>query len=330
MAGSDSEPLTIWVVSDGRAGIEVQPLGLADAIARRRPARTILKRIGWKGAIGRLPWGLIPFPRALLRSPAEIAPPWPDLWIAAGRATLPLSTRIRDWSAGATFVVQTQDPQTPPRAFDLVIPPRHDRLEGANVFPITGSPNRVTPGRLSDDLARFASLIAPLPHPRVAVLVGGKSRAFDLSPTRAAAIADQVATAVEAAGGSIMLTYSRRTPAEAQAAITERLRDVPGTIWDGAGENPYFAFLAGADVLLATEDSVNIATEAASTGKPLYILAMEGGSPKFARFHRDLEDQGISRRFNGDLETWSYPPLAETDRAADEILRRLDAHRAGS
>jgi mitochondrial fission protein ELM1 len=33
-----SKPLTIWAVSDGRAGIESQVLGLAEAIARQTPA----------------------------------------------------------------------------------------------------------------------------------------------------------------------------------------------------------------------------------------------------------------------------------------------------
>ena len=122
-------PLKIWAVSDGRAGIEAQVVGLADAVAALVPATVTLKRISYRAGLGRLPALFNPFPRAALTDPGQIARPWPDLWIAAGRATLPLSIRVRRWSRGKTFVVQLQDPRLPPQMFDLVIPPRHDRLD---------------------------------------------------------------------------------------------------------------------------------------------------------------------------------------------------------
>ncbi len=324
------QPLTLWAVSDGRAGIEAQVLGLAEAIARVRPSRIVVKRVAWKGRNGRLPWWLVPFPRRVLDPASDIAAPWPDIWLAAGRATLPLSLRIRRWSRGRTFVVQTQDPRTPLQAYDLVVPPAHDRLQGENVFPILGSPNRLTPERMKDDLARFEAQLSPLPHPRVAVLVGGTSKAFDLSPERAAAMAREIEAAVREAGGSIMLTFSRRTPDAARSILAARLRDLPGVIWDGEGDNPYFAFLGAADCVLATEDSTNLATDAAATGKPLFVLAMDGESPKFRLFHEELQRRGIARPFEGVLHGWSYPPLAETDRAAAEVLRRYDLRRAAS
>jgi len=48
-------PLTIWAVSDGRVGIEAQVLGLAEAVARQRPAEILVKRIAWPFGLGRLP-----------------------------------------------------------------------------------------------------------------------------------------------------------------------------------------------------------------------------------------------------------------------------------
>ena len=53
-------PIVIWAVSDGRAGIEAQALGLAEAVARVRPAEILVKRIGWRAGLGRLPWRMIP------------------------------------------------------------------------------------------------------------------------------------------------------------------------------------------------------------------------------------------------------------------------------
>jgi mitochondrial fission protein ELM1 len=315
-------------VSDGRAGIEAQVVGLADAVARQHPAEIALKRIAYRGQFGRLPALLNPFPRAALAERAQIAPPWPDLWIAAGRATLPLSIRMRRWSRGETFVVQLQDPRLPPQMFDLVVPPRHDRLVGDNVLPITGSPHRVTPERLAAGVEQFRGQIDPLPSPRVAVLVGGTSKAFDLSSERAAEMARLIREGIEAAGGSLLMTFSRRTPEPARALLAARLRDLPGLIWDNQGPNPYFAFLGAADFVLVTEDSTNMAAEAASTGKPVFVLKMDGASDKFALFHRDLADRGAARPYRGELQPWTYTPLAETDRAAQEVVRRLAAHGA--
>jgi hypothetical protein len=319
MAGP--RPLRIWAVSDGRAGIEAQALGLAEAVARLKPAHISVKRIGWKAGLGRLPWRLIP-PGARTGDP--IAAPYPDIWIAAGRATLPLSTRMLKWAEGRTFVVQTQAPRAPLDRFDLVVPPEHDGLTGPNVFPILGAPNRVTPERLALELARFKDVLAPLPRPRVVVIVGGKSRAHDLSPAGAGELAARIASAIEPAGGALLLSFTRRTPPAAREAMTAALARLPGMIWDGTGDNPYFAFLAAADAILVTEDSTNLATDAAATGKPLFVLPMDGHSPKLARFHAELQRRGIARPFAGELTAPRYPALLETDRAARELLRRYD------
>ena len=322
MADPPAPELTIWAVSDGRVGIEAQVLGLAEAVARRRPAKIVVKRIGWKWGLGRLPWRLIP--RWALKTDSPVAAPWPDIWIGAGRASLPLSTAMRELSGGKTFVVQTQDPGSAAPVLDLVIPPTHDELVGDNVLPIVGAPNRMNAEAFARDLARFRPTIDPLPHPRVAMIVGGKSKSHDLSPDRARRMAAEVAKAVRAIDGSLLVSFTRRTPPEAQAVLTQGLAGIPGWIWDGEGDNPYFAFLAAADIILVTEDSTNLATDAATTGKPVHVLAMEGGGRKFERFHEDLARRGVTRRFAGKLNHWNYPPLDETNRAAAELLSRFD------
>ena len=327
---TDRSPLSIWVVSDGRAGMENQALGLAEALQRLLPSAIFVKRVRWRAGFEKLPsalkapWMLdaksdAPFPKT--------GEDWPDVWIGTGRATLPLSLMARRRSGGKTFVVQTQDPRWRTSAYDLVVAPRHDEIEGANILSITGSPHRISPARLAEGAAGFADVLEPLPHPRVAVLIGGKSRAHDLPEDHATALAGQIAGAIDAAGGSLMLTYSRRTPEAAKAKMTALLAHLPGLIWDGTGPNPYFAFLHFADHILVTEDSANMAAEAASTGKPVHILPMVATRPadKFARLHQDLGDQGAARPFDGRLEHWTYEPLNETERAARAIIERLQA-----
>ncbi len=325
----ENKPLTIWAVADGRAGIVNQVQGVAEAVARLTPAEITLKRIGWKGYLDPLPARWNPAPRSGMSSgSSDFTPPWPDLMIAAGRASLPLSIRMREWSGGKTFVVQLQDPRLPADLFDMVVPPFHDELSGRGIFPVVGSPHRVTPERLAQDFETFKARIAPLPRPRVAVLIGGKSKAFDITPTTAHALADRIARMVEGVGGSVLLTTSRRTPAAAREILTARLSALPGFLWDGEGENPYFAFLAAADVVVATEDSINMVAEAASTGKPIHIAAVDGKQRRKRLFHADLLERGIAKPFTGEYRTWTYQALRETDRLAGAILTSLSAKTA--
>lgn len=319
-AGPDK--LTIWAVSDGRAGIESQVLGLAEAVARLAPAEVTPKRLKFNGVYRMLPAPLQLSPRkALAKDSDQLEPPWPDIWIGAGRVAVTFAMCIRKWSNAKTFVVQVQDPRWPARLFDLVIPPLHDRIEGPGIFPITGSPHRVTAERLKAEAPAFAAAIDPLPHPRVAVLIGGKSRSHDLSNARAIAMAEEIAAEVARAGGAVLATFSRRTPHAARQLMAHRLRQLPGIVWEGEGPNPYFAFLAAADHILVTEDSANMATEAAATGKPVHVLKMDGHSRKFDLFHEALRAHGAARPFSR-LESWTYEPLNETERAAAEVLRR--------
>src|SRR5438552_4092296 len=125
----------------------------------------------------------------------------------------------------------------------------------------------------------------------------------------------------------------RATPArlaEARLRFT-RLAGLPAEIWDGSGDNPYYAYLAAADALLVTADSVSMISEAAATGKPVHILELAknrwGGDGKFARFHATIREAGITRPFTGEIESWSYSPLDDTARAGKllrgQVLARL-------
>ena len=111
------------------------------------------------------------------------------------------------------------------------------------------------------------------------------------------------------------MTPSRRTGAAGLAVLRERFAGLPGRIWDGTGDNPYYAYLAVADAVLVTADSVSMVSEAAATGKPVHILPLPGGDAKFARFHEAMREAGITRPFAGDIENWTYVPPDDTARA---------------
>lgn len=310
-----------WTVTDGRTGIEAQALGLAEAIARRLPLEITKKRISLRAPQKSLPRALWGDPFALLAEGGDaLTAPWPDLWIGCGRLSVPFSIAIKA-RAPQTFVVQLQDPRAPLAAFDLVIPPTHDRLAGNNVFPIIGSANRI-------DGAKLRAPIGPGPAP-VAVLIGGPNKAFALDARDAATLAEKLA----ALSAPLDVTLSRRTPRAAADVLRDKLGGHAARFFDPARDvakpNPYPAMLATARAILVTEDTVNMAAEAASTGKPIYILKLRrkpfASARKFDAFHADLKTRGAARDFDGEIVAFDYTPLDETSRAADEVIRRLNA-----
>jgi uncharacterized protein len=126
-------------------------------------------------------------------------------------------------------------------------------------------------------------------------------------------------------GCSFMVTPSRRTHRRLLRAVETATAGAPRTLWDGTGENPYPSYLAHADALIVTADSVNMCGEACATGRPVYVFTPTGGSPKFARFHAGLTAAGATRplpeHFSA-LPNWTYPPLDSAAMIADEIRAR--------
>jgi len=325
-----AEPVTVWTVTDGRAGIENQALGLAEAIARRMPAQIVMKRVRLRSPWSWAPPGFTPAPlQALTLESDPIEPPWPDIWIGCGRASTPLSMAVRGLARGRCFVLQLQDPRVNPREFDAVAAPMHDQLGGPNVINMVGACHRVTPERIDQALRDYPRPLEDAPSPRCAVLIGGKSKRQDISAKRAREISEDLADLQRATGGALLATLSRRTSDAARLQFRTWLAPHCELFYENEGLNPYFALLAAADHIFVTADSVNMATEAAATGKPVHILPVDGGSGKLARFHQSLTQRGCARPFQpGVLESWSYPPLLETDRVAAAVLTAWAARHA--
>jgi hypothetical protein len=313
-----------WVLHDGKAGMASQALGLAEAAGLPFAEKPLSIRPPWLW----LPPLLWPAP---LSAPggggARLEPPWPDFVVACGRNAAMPALAIRRASQGMTIAAQIQNPGVGRDEFDLMVVPAHDRRQGARIVVTRGAVHRVTPARLAAGCARFPGL-AGLPRPIVAVLLGGTNKAYRLTLPRLGEIADALAAVLRRSGGSALVTPSRRTGAAGLRLVRDRLAGLPGAVWDGAGDNPYFAYLGFADAFLATADSVSMISEAAATGKPVHVLDLPGGNAKFAHFHQLMQQAGVTRPFRGDIEAWSYPILDDTARAGAAlralVLRRVD------
>jgi mitochondrial fission protein ELM1 len=230
---------------------------------------------------------------------------------------------VRKQSKGKTFTAHLQNPLVPNRFFDLVLPPQHDALSGKNIFQTRAAIHRVTSAKLRQEADRLAPLFIGLPRPLVCVIIGGNSNAHHFLPGAARNLAEQLLSLSNKKHVGLAVTTSRRTGEENTAILKNKLSGPNCFFWDGQGENPYFAMLGTADYFLVTSDSASMVSEACSTGKPVYIIELEGGNERFARLHKNLQNDGITRTFKGKLEDWSYSPPTCTQDAACFIIEKM-------
>jgi mitochondrial fission protein ELM1 len=290
-------------VTDGKAGMESQCIGLAEALGLAPLVKRVRLRWPWRE--------LTPYMRVggraqFARGSDALAPPWPDLLIATGRHSIAASLLVKQLSGGRTKTVQLQNPVIGPNHFDLVVTPRHDRLEGRNVISTRGALHRVTPEVLRAGAQSLALQTMRLERPFIGVLIGGGNAAYRMGQRETTTFARQLASCARTIGASILVTPSRRTGENALRILEIELLNVPHYIWDGRGDNPYFGILGLADFLVVTCDSVNMVSEAANTGKPVYVIDLPGGSEKFRRFHNAFREEGVTRPFTGTLSPYTY------------------------
>lgn len=314
---SDSSSKEIWAISDGRAGMRNQALGLAEKVAAASGLSVVEKIITPTAPWKWLPVRWRPFKLAALGTP-------PALAIGCGRAAIAplLAMKRRSWPTRTAYV---QDPRIDPALFDLVVPPAHDGLSGPNVLATEGSMHRISPARLGAEAAPFQEKLATLPRPHIAVLIGGRSAAFDFTAETAHTLAQELLALPR---GSLLITASRRTGGEAAKILADALSGQPD-VWffEGEGPNPYFAFLHSADHILVTEDSANMVTEAVSTGKPVYILPQPLRSArravKFRGFHNALYKAGRAKAFTGVLDGKANPPFDNAAHVTQTLVDML-------
>jgi len=322
MLREDSRLIT-WVLTDGKAGDELQALsvtealGLAPELRRVRPGPPF----SWL-----MPWGPID-PRERPGAPeSPLAPPFPDLLVASGRRAVAYLRHVKKATQGRTYTVFLKDPRTGPETADFIWSPEYDRLRGPNVLNTLTPPHRISSAKLEAARARPDPRLAHLPQPRVAVLAGGNSRHHRFTDEDVARFIRHL-TAVAETGAGLMVTASRRTPPALREALTGLTATHGGFFWDGTGENPYVDLLALAAFIVATADSFNMIGEAAVTGRPILVFEPSGGHSKLDVYMRALKAHGVVHPFEGRLEGRPYEPLNSTPKVAKAIAEGFRRHR---
>ena len=220
-----------------------------------------------------------------------LAPPWPELVLTTGRRNEPVARWIQREAGGPERcrLVHVGRPWAPVEAFDLIVTspqyalPRHPRI-----LHTEASLHRVTPAALGAAADRWRSELVGMPTPRIAVLLGGHVGPWTFTAAKGAVLGDQIDAMARELGGSLLVSTSARTPPSVIEAVSSALT-APHRLhrWrQGDPDNPYLGFLALADRVVVTSDSMSMLTEATATGRPVFVFDLadpRGESPLSGR-----------------------------------------------
>jgi mitochondrial fission protein ELM1 len=309
-----SQTIAPWILSEGLAGLQAQALGLAEAAGLSPDLRVLKPSAPWKWVAARM------WPRPLSVVADAVRAPLPELVIGCGGMAAAVIAALRGKSRR---VVQVQNPRMTIGRFDLIVANRHDELTGANVILTRTALHRVTPERLAMQAEAWRDRVTALPRPLVAVLLGGSNGRYRLDVEAGGRLAADLASMMRRDKVGVMVTPSRRTDPSVTALIADAITPLGGQVWDGGGDNPYFGMLALADLIIVTQDSVSMISEAAATAAPVLIAELPGRSRRQGLFLKMMCDEGRIRMFDGRFAPWPVTPMNDTPEAAMLMRQRL-------
>ena len=313
-----------WILSDGTIGMEIQCIALAEALGLEHEKKHIkpywLNRIF--PSLAKLPG--VPLANNHMQVTSHSSP---DILITCGRRHAGASIALKRLSNGTTYTIHIQDPKINPKHFDLLIIPEHDMSQGHNIIRSKGSLTRITQSTLDKEAQLIEPKINRLIGKKIAVNIGGDtkdSKVDDKTIKKLISSLNQFSIDNKC---SLMITTTSRTSEPLKEALISLTKNPNIIVWTAGSRNPYLGFLGIADAIIVTSDSINMISEACSTGKPVNIFPLGKNSEKREKFISSLEKMGLVKQFNGKYQSWRYDPLNESTRIAKLINIKLKEKR---
>ncbi|MDA9042555.1 mitochondrial fission ELM1 family protein [Candidatus Pelagibacter sp.] len=249
-----------------------------------------------------------------------------DVIISCGRKSVIPSIHLKNTAKKKVFNIHIQDPKVDLNHFDFIVAPEHDGIEGQNVISTKGAIHYLTESEINENKDYLNSFIKKDKRKIWALIMGGPTKYYEYSKENIKAIFENLNNLNKQNNFQLVVIPSMRTPKN----IIQYAKDYFGenhTVIDTIDKKAYLSALAISEKIVVTCDSSSMISEAALTGKPIYVanISPKKNDKRFQRFRNLFKELNITRILGEEIENWNYQKLDETNRVANIIKQKINS-----
>ena len=245
-----------------------------------------------------------------------------NIVISCGRKSVIPSIYLKKKFKNKIINIHIQDPKVSLKNFDFIVAPEHDEISGKNVLTTKGAIHYLR----NDDLEENANYLKPkiIKEKKVAFIVGGPNKYYNYNENFVDQIFYKIDNNFIKQGYQLIFIPSMRTPKK----IIEKAQNYFSSdeiIIDNIDKRAYLSALKLADYIVVTCDSTSMISEAAMTGKPIYVAHMKSikENTRFKNFFTLFKSLNIIKDLENSVEEWQYKKLNETDKISGYINSKI-------
>ena len=248
-----------------------------------------------------------------------------DIIISCGRKSVIPSIHLKNSSNKKIFNIHIQDPKVDLKHFDFIVAPEHDAMKGQNVISTRGAIHYLTENEINENKDYLNSFIKKDERKIWTLIMGGPTKYYDYSPKNINNIFKKINELSKIHNFQLVAIPSMRTPINIIHYAKEYFGEDHTVIMD-VDKKAYLSALAIAQNIIVTCDSSSMISEAALTGKPIYIASIlpKKKDKRFQRFRNLFRELNITRNLGEEIKDWNYQKLDETNRVANIIKQKIN------
>ena len=242
-----------------------------------------------------------------------------DIIISCGRKSVVPSIYLKKNSNKKIINIHIQNPKVSLNNFNYIIAPEHDGISGKNVISSKGALHYMT----IEEIEKSRDYLQNKSNTKkdiLTLILGGPTKYYNYTTQNIKSIFSNIKNLTEKNNLHLIVIPSNRTPLETVSlAKSELMKDT--TIIETVDKKAYLSALCLAKYIVVTCDSSSMISEAALTGKPVYVAMIETkrNDKRFKEFRKLFENMNILKKLDDKLETWSYEKLDEANRVSKLI-----------
>ena len=249
-----------------------------------------------------------------------------DVIISCGRKSVIPSIHLKKNSNRKVINIHIQNPKVNFKNFDLIVVPEHDGLIGENVINTKGAIHYLTESEINENKDYLNSYIKKDERKIWALIMGGPTKYYEYTRENIKAIFENLNNLNKQKNFQLVMIPSMRTPKN----IIQYAKDYFGenhTVIETIDKKAYLSALAISEKIVVTCDSSSMISEAALTGKPIYVanISPKKNDKRFQRFRNLFRELNITRNLGEEVENWNYQKLDETNRVANIIKQKINS-----